>query len=87
MDPGDTTRQNGSAAGSAPEGVIVLTSEFASVQVSLDSDANGPRLLVRDIESGDQIYLDPLELASFCHATEDDRAGWLRVGPYRNDRR
>jgi hypothetical protein len=53
----------------------------------MDGDANGPRLLVRDLESGDQIYLDPLELASFCHATEDDRAGWLRVGPYRNDRR
>jgi hypothetical protein len=87
MDPGDTTRENGAAAGRDPEGAIVLTNEFASVQVSLDGDANGPRLLVRDIESGAQIYLDPLELASFCQATEEDRAGWLRVGPYRNDRR
>jgi hypothetical protein len=87
MNPGDTTRQHRSVAGSADGGFFQLTSEFASVQVSLDSDANGPRLLVRDIESGAQIYLDPLELASFCQATEDDRAGWLRVGPYRNERR
>jgi hypothetical protein len=87
MNPGDTTRQDGSGTGRAGEGYFQLTSEFASVQVSMDSDGNGPRLLVRDLESGDRVYLDPLELASFCHATEDDRAGWLRVGPYRNDRR
>jgi hypothetical protein len=87
MNSGDTTKRDGSVAGPAGEGFFQLTSEFASVQVSLDSDANGPRLLVRDLESGDQVYLDPLELVSFCHATEDDRAGWLRVGPYRNDRR
>jgi hypothetical protein len=87
MNPGDTTRQDGSGAGPVGERYFQLTSEFASVQVSVDSDGNGPRLLVRDLESGDQVYLDPLELASFCRATEDDRAGWLRVGPYRNDRR
>jgi hypothetical protein len=87
MSPGDTTRQGGSGAGPVREGYFQLTSEFASVQVTMDSDANGPRLLVRDLETGAQVYLDPLELASFCHATEDDRAGWLRVGPYRNDRR
>jgi hypothetical protein len=83
--PGNTNRQDGTVAGPAGQGSFQLTSEFASVQVSLDRNANGPRLLVRDLESGDQIYLDPLELASFCHATEDDRASWLRVGPYRNN--
>jgi hypothetical protein len=63
----------------------VLTNEFASVRVSLDTSANGPRLLVQDVESGDRIYLDPLELASFCLATDEDRAEWLRVGNYRNE--
>jgi hypothetical protein len=62
---------------------VVLTSEFASVRVSVDHVGNGVRLLVEDIESGERIFLDPLELASFCHAEEDDRVAWLRVGPYR----
>jgi hypothetical protein len=66
---------------------VVLTNEFASVRVSLDASANGPRLLVEDLETGARIFLDPLELASFCLATDADRTGWLRVGHYRDDRR
>jgi hypothetical protein len=65
---------------------VVLSNEFASVRVSVDHNANGVRLLVEDIESAARIYLDPLELASFCHATDADRRGWLRVGPYADDR-
>jgi hypothetical protein len=57
------------------------------VRVSVDTSANGPRLLVEDLESGDRVFLDPLELASFCHASEEDRQAWLLVGPYRDNRR
>jgi hypothetical protein len=64
----------------------VITSEFASVRVSVDTTANGPRLLVEDLESGEHVYLDPLELSSFCHADDEDRLAWLRVGPYQDER-
>jgi hypothetical protein len=60
-----------------------LRNEFASVRVSVDHRGNGPRLLVEDLETGAHILLSPIELASLCLATDDDRTGWLRVGPYR----
>jgi hypothetical protein len=63
--------------------LAVVRSEFASVTVSLDTAGHSPRLHVRDNETGDEILLSAIELASLCLATADDRAGWLRVGPYR----
>lgn len=64
-----------------------LANEFAVVHLSLDESGNGPRLLVEDAESGDHIFLSPLELASLCLATSQDRTDWLRVGNYRDERR
>jgi hypothetical protein len=64
-----------------------LVNEFAAVRVSLDVNGNGPRLLVEDLESGEQIFLCPLELSSFTLATAEDREDWLRVGNYRGERR
>jgi hypothetical protein len=64
-----------------------LANEFAAVRLSLDVNGNGPRLLVEDLEGGEQIFLCPLELASFTLATQDDREEWLRVGNYRGERR
>ena len=66
--------------------LATLASEFAAVRVSLDTTGNGPRLLVEDLETGDDILLSPLELACLCLATEDDRLQWMRVGPYRDER-
>jgi hypothetical protein len=66
--------------------LAVLRNEFASVRVALDERGNGPRLLVQDLENGAEILLSPLELASFCLATPDDRLDWLRVGHYRDER-
>jgi hypothetical protein len=66
--------------------LALLCNEFASVRVSLDERGNGPRLLVQDLESGAEVLLSPLELASFCLATGDDRLDWLRVGHYRDER-
>jgi hypothetical protein len=63
-----------------------LINEFAAVRLSLDESGNGPRLLVEDLESGEQIFLCPLELASFTQATPDDREDWMRVGNYRGER-
>ncbi|RIV39214.1 hypothetical protein [Micromonospora radicis] len=61
----------------------LMASEFALVRVTVDRSANGPRLKVEDLENGRTVYLEPLELSSFCAATDDDRAAWLRVGAYR----
>lgn len=41
---------------------MYLRSEFAAVEVELDQTANGPRLKVTDLESGQSVYLDPLQL-------------------------
>ncbi|WP_330256195.1 hypothetical protein OG874_17480 [Nocardia sp. NBC_00565] len=64
-----------------------LSNEFAVVRVSLDDTGNGPRLLVEDAETGDHVFLSPLELASLCLATPEDREEWIRVGNYRDERR
>ena len=63
--------------------LAVVENEFASVTVSLDRAGHSPRLHVRDNETGDDILLSAIELASLCLATSDDRAGWLKVGLYR----
>lgn len=65
--------------------LAVVESEFASVTVSLDSAGHSPRLHVRDNETGEDILLSAIELASLCLATSEDRAGWLKVGLYRTD--
>ena len=64
-----------------------LVNEFAAVRLSLDVNGNGPRLLVEDLEGGKQVFLCPLELASFTLATAEDREEWVRVGNYRGERR
>jgi len=43
-----------------------LTSEFAAVEVEHDDRGNGPRLMIRDLQTGKEIYLDPLELAALA---------------------
>ena len=65
--------------------LAVVENEFASVTVSLDTAGHTPRLHVRDNETGDDILLSAIELASLCLATSEDRAGWLKVGLYRTD--
>ena len=75
-------------AGRAPEEreLAVLANEFTSVRILLDTRGNGPRLVVEDMEDGGRIWLSPLELASLCLASPEDRVNWLRVGLYRDER-
>ena len=86
---------NGEHAVSRPRGgqhgadrvrLAVVENEFASVTVSLDTAGHSPRLHVQDNETGEDILLSAIELASLCLATGEDRAGWLKVGLYRTDR-
>lgn len=49
-----------------------LTNEFASVELAVDQDANGPRLLVRNLLTGRHIFLDPTELAALTRVRHED---------------
>lgn len=57
---------------------ILLKNEFASVEITKDESANGPRLLVRDLEDGSEIYLDPLEVESLTRRTHADFTDFVR---------
>ncbi len=49
-----------------------IRNEFAGVELSVDTDANGPRLLVRDLLTGRHIFLDPSELAALTRVRHED---------------
>src|SRR6202012_256904 len=76
-------RPSGSPSGADRARLAVVENEFASVTLSLDSAGHSPRLHVRDNETGEDILLSAIELASLCLATSEDRQGWLKVGLYR----
>lgn len=61
----------------------VIANEFASVRVQVVRQGRGIRLVLLDLESGASVSLDPLDLRSFCLASEDEQVGWLRSGVYR----
>lgn len=75
-----------SAPGREPIGVV--TSEFASVALSVDHEGNGPRLRIEDVRSGRVGYLDALELETLAwlpegalHPLLDPSAQRWRSGP------
>jgi hypothetical protein len=51
-----------------------LKSEFAHMQVSVNRSANGPRLEIQDLRTGQTFYLDPLELESLAWSRHEDLA-------------
>ena len=53
---------------------MLIANEFAAARISLDNEANGPRLKIEDPSSGVHIYLDPLELQALAWATHKDLA-------------
>jgi hypothetical protein len=61
----------------------VIANEFAAVRVLVARRGRGVRLVVQDLESGASVSLDPLDLRSFCLASEDEQIAWLRSGAYR----
>lgn len=63
---------------------MLLTSEFAAVEIERDDSGNGPRLIVRDARSGKSILLDPLELWALAWARHEDLIALL--DPSRRDR-
>lgn len=57
---------------------LSLRNEFGSVEVIRDERANGPRLLIRDLEDGSEIYLDLLEVESLTRRTHADFTDFVR---------
>lgn len=47
-----------------------VSSEFASVRVSVDDEANGRRLCIEDLRTGQVGYLDALELETLAWLPE-----------------
>jgi hypothetical protein len=65
----------------------VIANEFAAVRVEVvrrGRGGHGIRLVLLDLESGATISLDPLDLCTFCLASEDEQVAWLRSGVYRD---
>ncbi|MGH8973643.1 MAG: hypothetical protein ACRD0C_10630 [Acidimicrobiia bacterium] len=61
--------------GREPEPVGEVASEFASVSLRINHDANGPRLEITDLRTGHVGYLDALELETLA---------WLPEGALHN---
>jgi hypothetical protein len=57
---------------------MIIRSEFAAVEVVEDTTTAGPTLLIRDLEHGTEIRLDPLELASLTRLSHEDFTRWVR---------
>ena len=70
-------------AAAAPLQTAVIANEFAAVRVQVARCGRGVRLVVQDLESGASVSLDPLDLRTFCLASEDEQIAWLRSGASR----
>jgi len=53
-----------------PQGVGEVSSEFATVSVSIDYDGNDARLRIEDLKTGHVGYLDALELETLAWLPE-----------------
>lgn len=60
-----------SAAAAIPGVGVVIGSEFAEVAVSVDTEANSPRLRVEDLRTGRVRFLDALELETIVWLSEE----------------
>jgi hypothetical protein len=54
--------------------MFVIRNEFAMVEVDRDDSAKGTRLLIRDTQTGQHIYLDSLELEALTRLRHKDFA-------------
>jgi hypothetical protein len=52
----------------------IYQNEFAMVEVTRYETESGPRMHIRDLASGAEVYLDPVELESLTRWKHDDFA-------------
>jgi hypothetical protein len=65
--------------------MMKLVSEFAVVEIVRDDRGNGPRLMIRDSQTGQEIYLDPLELAALAASRHEELLPLLDPGRFERD--
>lgn len=63
----------------------IFRNEFAMVSVSRDLEANGVRLLIYNVVTGDHIYLDPLELETLTRLPHAFFAPVIAAGNLEDD--
>ena len=66
---------------------IRLSSEFAAVEIARNDLGNGPRLMIRDLQTGQEIYLDPLELAALAWTRHEELLPLLDPGRFEREDR
>ena len=66
--------------------IFRLASEFAAVEVGRDDRGNGPRLMIRDTQSGRCVFLDSLELAALASIRHEDLSPFLDLARKENVR-
>ena len=60
-----------------------LSNEFAAVEVARDERGNGSRLMIRDLQTGQEICLDPLELAALAWTRHEELLPLLDPGRWK----
>jgi hypothetical protein len=53
---------------------IMIIGEFGHISAGMDTSANGPRLMLRDVRTGKTAYFDPLELESLVWCRHEQLA-------------
>lgn len=51
---------------------MTVRNEFAAVEIELDSEGNGDRLRVEDLDSSRVVYLDALQLENIVWMPDDE---------------
>jgi hypothetical protein len=59
-----------------------LINEFAAVEITRDDHGNGPRPMIRDLQTGQEAYLDPLELAALAWIRHEELLPLLDPGRF-----
>lgn len=57
---------------------MLISNEFATVDVEFDTNSHDPRLRIEDVSSGMCIYLDALELQALAWARHEDLRHFTR---------
>lgn len=62
---------------------VIIRNEFAAVEVELDSEGNGDRLRVEDLDSGRVVYLDALQLENIVWMPDDELSALMDPSRHR----
>lgn len=63
--------------------MTVIGSEFAVVNVEVDNEANGPRLKIKDLQSGRVAYFDALELETLAWLPDEELERFVNPSAHR----